>query len=241
MNTLFWGALCLLLCAPGLKTAPRVVVLAALLYGLNDLLVMLPAWWWDKLSFGLQFNWLGKALAILLVGLIIYGWRWVSPQAAGLQPPQPGSGQAVGLVMLGVALAQLATGYTIRHQLPHPGLEALLYQATMPGLAEELFYRGVLLDLLNQVFPRTIPFLGTRTSWGGVAGVILFILGHCLYFTQPDTLLPITHFTLGKVADKLLFGGLFLWVRERSSSVWMAVATHNLASSCLVLGHLLPL
>ena len=79
MNALFWGALCLLLCTPGLKAAPRVVLLAALLYGLNDLLVMLPTWWWNKLGFGLQFNWLGKLLAILLAGLVIYGLRWVSP------------------------------------------------------------------------------------------------------------------------------------------------------------------
>lgn len=240
MNALFWGALCLLLCAPGLKTRPRVVLLAASLCGVYELLLRLPFWWWDKLGFGLQFNWLGKVLDILLVGLVIYGLRWVSPPAAGLRPPGPGSGRAVGLVLVGIALMQLATGYTIRHQLPRPGIETLLYQATMPGLAEELFSRGVLLGLLSQVFPRTIPFLGTRTSWGGVVGVVLFILAHGLSFTQPFALLPITHFSLGLVADKLLFGGLFLWVRERNGSVWAAVAAHNLANTGLTLGHLLP-
>lgn len=143
-------------------------------------------------------------------------------------------------MLLGIVLLQLTIGYANRHHLPRPGIEALLYQATMPGLAEELFDRGVLLGLLSQVFPRTIPFLGTRTSWGGVVGIILFILAHCLSFTQPQMLLPVTHFSWDEVTNKLLFGGLFLWVRERSGSVWMAVAAHNLANTCLVLGHLLP-
>ena len=145
----------------------------------------------------------------------------------------------MGLVVLGMGMAQLASGYAIRHQFPRPGGEALLYQSLMPGLAEELFFRGVLLGLLNRVFPRTIPFLGTRTSWGGVVGVVLFVLGHCLSFTHPLMLIPTAHFSLGRVADKFLFGTLFLWVRERSGSCWAAIATHNLANVCLVLGQML--
>jgi len=73
MIALFWGVLCLLLFAPGLKVAPRIVLLAALLYGLNELAVVNPIWWSNQ--FGLQYNWLGKLLAILLVLLVIYQLR----------------------------------------------------------------------------------------------------------------------------------------------------------------------
>ena len=110
----------------------------------------------------------------------------------------------------------------------------------MPGLAEELFERGVLLGLLNHVFPRNIPFFGTRTSWSGLAGIVLFVLGHGFYFAYPNTFWPAAHFPPGLIADKLLFGTLFLWVRERSGSCWAAVATHNLTNFSLVLGQLLP-
>lgn len=229
MIALFYAALCLLLFAPGLKTAPRIVVLAALLYGLSDLLVMLPVWY--KLNFGLQFNWSGKLLAVLLCLLVVYGLRWVSPSESGLRRLKPGSWRSMGLVALVVAGLQLTGGYLAK--APQPSSEGLLFQLTMPGLAEELFERGVLLGLLTKVFPRTIPFFGTHTSWGGLAGIILFILGHGFQFAHPLTLLPAVDLPVGRIADKLLFGALFLWVRELSGSVWAAVGVHNLSNpSC---------
>jgi len=234
----FWTLLSLLLFAPGLKTAPRLVLLAAVLYGLNDLLVVSPMWWTRQ--FGLQFNWLGKLLAIIFSLAVVYWLRWVSPSEIGLQRPRPDSWRIVALVALAAAALQLASGYVARHHVRPPSGEALLYQVTMPGLAEELFERGVLLGLLSRVFPRTIPFFGTRTSWGGLTGIFLFILGHGFAFAHPSTLLPTAHFPLGRIADKLLFGTLYLWVRERSGSCWAAVATHNLTNFSLYLGQLLP-
>jgi membrane protease YdiL (CAAX protease family) len=238
MLFVFWTLLSLLLFAPGLKTAPRLVLLAAVLYGLGKLAVVSPAWWTKQ--FGLHGNWLGKLLAIELSLAIIYWVRLVSPQESGLQRPQPDSWRMVGLVALAAVTLQLSSGYLMRHQVSPPSAEALLYQLTMPGLAEELFERGVLLGLLSKVFPRTIPFFGTRTSWGGLVGVCLFILGHGFAFAHPDTFWPTAHFSLGRIADKLLFGTLFLWVRERSGSCWAAVATHNLTNFSLFLGQFLP-
>lgn len=238
MLFLFWVFISLLLFAPGLKKAPRLVLLAAVLYGLNDLVVVSPTWWTKQ--FGLHYNWLGKLLAILLSLGVVYWLRWVSPSESGLRRPRPGSWRVVGLVALAAALLQLLGGYLMRHHGRPPGAEALWYQLTMPGLAEELFGRGVLLGLLARVFPRTIPFFGTRTSWGGLAGVMLFVLGHGFSFAHPGTLLPVADFPLGRVIDKMLFGTLFLWVRERSGSCWAAVATHNLTNFSLFLGQLMP-
>lgn len=234
----FWTLVSLLLFAPGLRTALRLVLLAAALYGLTDLAVMAPIWWTTQA--GLQYNWLGKLLAILLSLGIVYGWRWVSPRETGLHRPQADSWRVVGLVTLAAAALQVFGGYLTRHQVRLPSGETLLYQLTMPGLAEELFERGVLLGLLSRVFPRTVPFFGTHTSWGGLAGIGLFVLGHGFSFAHPTTFWPATHFSPGLIADKLLFGTLFLWVRERSGSCWAAVATHNLTNVSLALGQLLP-
>ena len=234
----FWTLASLLLFAPGLKQAPRLMLLAAALYGLTDLVVMSPIWWVTQ--GGLQYNWLGKFLAILLSLGLVYGLRWVSSLESGLQWPRPDSWRVVGLVALFAAALQIIGGYLTRHQVRPPSSEALLYQLTMPGLAEELFERGVLLGLLSRVFPRNIPFFGTRTSWGGLAGIVLFVLGHGFSFAHPATFWPAAHFPPGLIADKLLFGTLFLWVRERSGSCWAAVATHNLTNFSLVLGQLLP-
>jgi membrane protease YdiL (CAAX protease family) len=172
--------------------------------------------------------------------LIIYGWRVVSPQEVGLVKPLRGSWRVVVPVVLVLALAQFTGGFFNRHQHAPPSWEAHLYELTMPGIAEELFFRGVFLGLLSRVFPRTIPFLGTRTSWGGLAGLILFVLGHCLSFTGPFLLLPHAHFSLDKVIGVGIFGALYLWVRERSGSCWVAMVAHNLTNVGLYVGLSLP-
>ena len=239
MLVLFWGVLCLVLCAPKLKVAPRLIGLVALLYGLNELAVMLPTWW-HPLNFGLQKNWTGKLFSILLGLLVIYGWRLVSPQEVGLVKPLRDSWRIVVPVVLVLAIGQFANGFLNRHHHTPPSWEVHLYELTMPGIAEELFLRGIFLGLLSRVFPRTIPFFGTRTSWGGLAGLVLFVLGHVLSFTGPLMLLPQTHFSLDKMIGVGIFGTLFLWVRERSGSCWAAMAAHNLANVCLFVGLSVP-
>jgi membrane protease YdiL (CAAX protease family) len=239
MLVLFWGLLCLVLCASKLKAAPRLIGLVALLYGLNDLAVMLPIWW-QPLGLGLQMNWMGKLLSILFGLLVIYGWRLVSPQEVGLVKPISGSWRLVMPVVLVLALAQFTGGFFNRHHHAPPSWEAHLYELIMPGIAEELFSRGIFLGLLSRVFPRTIPFFGTRTSWGGLAGIVLFVLAHCLSFTGPLLLLPHTHFSLDKMIGVGVFGILYLWVRERSGSCWAAMAAHNLTNVGLYVGLSLP-
>ncbi|RZJ95349.1 MAG: CPBP family intramembrane metalloprotease [Hymenobacter sp.] len=240
MLVFFWGLLCLVLCATKLKAAPRLLAVVALLVGVNELAVMLPTWYWHTVGFGLQKNWTGKLLSILLCLLVIHGWQLVSPPEVGLVKPRSGSWRLVVPVVLVLSLAQFTGGFFNRHLHAAPSWEAHVYELLLPGIAEELFFRGVFLGLLNRVFARTLPFFGTHTSWGGLAGLILFVLGHCLSFTGPLQLVPHSHFTLDKVLSVGLFGILFLWVRERSGSCWAAMVAHNLTNVGLYIGLSLP-
>ncbi|RZK22583.1 MAG: CPBP family intramembrane metalloprotease [Hymenobacter sp.] len=106
----------------------------------------------------------------------------------------------------------------------------------MLGVAEELFSCGLLLGALGRAFPRTLPLLGARTSWGGVVSVLLFVLGHVFTFAGPLALRPSVHFSPEMVLGHTLFSTLFLWVRERSGSVWAAMGAHNVGNFCLYLG-----
>ena len=164
MLILFEAAICLLLCAPGLRAAPRALGLAALLCGLDTLLVVIPSWRWTYFNPGLDFNWAGKVFSLVLSALVIYGLRWVSPAEVGFRRPVPGSWRVAGAVVLAFGLFQFINGYLARHHHSRPTLEGLLYELTMPGLAEEIFSRGVLLGLLSRGFRRTLPLLGARTS-----------------------------------------------------------------------------
>lgn len=233
--------LCLLLCAPGWARAPRLLSRAALAYGLSEVVLLAPIWARSPaLLFGLQFNWTGKVLSTLLALFVAYGLRWVSPADVGLGRPQPGSWRVAGAVVAALAAWQFLDAFGARHHHPAPTAEEWWFQLLVPGIAEELLFRGVLLGMLGRVFPRNIPFFGTRTSWGGVVGVLLFVLAHGVAFRGgPLQAWPQVHFTLGNVGDKILMGSLFLWVRERTASCYAAMATHNLMNTCLVAGHAL--
>lgn len=144
-----------------------------------------------------------------------------------------------------VALALFADAYFSRHAFAPLWWREQLFYALVPGLEEELFYRGVLLGLLGRVFQRTLPLPGTRTSWGGLVGVVLFTLGHGIK-VFPIYLLGIDwqalthawwqsllHFPLPDAAYYGLMEPLFCGC----VSVWAAVASHCLMNTVLTIGH----
>jgi membrane protease YdiL (CAAX protease family) len=261
---LFWALLCLGLCAGRLASAPRLVGRAALACALHQVVLVLPSWslWASWLGLALSpaavnpvyhpVAWGGKAMGLLLTGLLLYGLKWVTPAETGLRQLQQGSGRVVAPLVFVVAAALFVDAYLSRHAFTQLWWRQQLYVATMPGLEEELFYRGALLGLLGRVFPRTVPLPGARTTWGGLAGVILFTLGHHIKFMAGfqwlnDAARLLLHgygwvlikyfFFSSDILFQLGLGTLFLWVRERTGSVWAAVAAHCLMNSVLALGH----
>jgi hypothetical protein len=263
---LLWGLLCLGLCARRLFRAPRPLGWAALACGVHASLLLLPPWPVFAVLLGLHppgswfgppqdpVNWLSKCAALAASLVWVYGGQHPTPDAAGLRAPAPGAVQLVGPVVLAVAIWVTVSAHSERH-LPPPGAWShYLFYGLMPGLEEEVFYRGVLRGLLAPVFARTVPLFGARTSWGGVVGVLLFVLAH--HLVVPERLFGLgvgadferyvrawlspAHFPAGAVLYELGMGTLFLWVRERTSSCWAAVAAHCLMNGCLALGRALP-
>ncbi|MVN76571.1 CPBP family intramembrane metalloprotease [Hymenobacter sp. HMF4947] len=261
---LLWGLLCLVLGAPRLVVAPRLLGLAAAACALHALVLVLPSFTYWALATGFTLpaswtnplyhpvTWTNKVAGLLLSAGLVYGLRWVKPAEAGLKRPQ--ALRAVAPVVVASVALVFADAYFSRHAFTHLWWNERVFFALVPGLEEELFYRGVLLGLLSRVFPRTISLPGTRTSWGGVVGILLFVLGHGLKFPgniwlpladgSGVQLLPywwagLLRFSLTDVVFQLVMGTLFLWVRERTGSVWAAAATHCLINSTLLVGHLL--
>src|SRR5690606_41212166 len=58
--------------------------------------------------------------------------------------------------------------------------DTLAFQLTMPGLDEELFYRGVLLLMLNEAFGRPLRVLGAPMGWGALLTCLAFGLVQAL-------------------------------------------------------------
>jgi membrane protease YdiL (CAAX protease family) len=103
-----------------------------------------------------------------------------------------------------------------------PGLEFLLYQATFPGIAEELAYRGVIQSQLNGIFGRPWKMFNARLGWGFIITGVVFWAMHA--FRVEGMSLSFYWQTL---TMQMMAGLVFGWLRERSSSIAPGILAHN--------------
>ena len=63
--------------------------------------------------------------------------------------------------------------------------EYFVYLLTMPGIAEELSYRGVIQPGLNAVFGRPWKILGAQVGWGWIIAGVIFWATHAFRVDPP--------------------------------------------------------
>jgi membrane protease YdiL (CAAX protease family) len=101
---------------------------------------------------------------------------------------------------------------------------------TMPGLAEELVFRGVFQSLLNRVFGKPWRLADAEFGWGLIISNILFAGANGLVAVDSQLhahiVLPaaIAPFTMGLVSG---------WIRERTDTVWPSAFGHNLSNTVI--------
>ena len=180
--------------------------------------LMLRNYWhlnWD-------WNWLGKGLEIVFA----LGFIGLHPQLNYVSVGLTKRVRSLGPVMIGGLLVvgfQAAVSLFLGEDTGF-SKEELAYQATMPGLAEEIGFRGVLLTLFNRSFGQPFTLLGAHVGWGLVVQAVLFTFPHCL---SPD--LHLTLWGLTTFPAALAFG----WMTERSGSLLPAIVTHNVGNALL--------
>ena len=130
------------------------------------------------------------------------------------------------VVALLVAMAVPAVFFMLgaRKNLDAQGWAFLLI---MPGLAEELVFRGVYQSLLNRVFGKPWRLANAEVGWGIIIAAILFAGSNGLVAVDAQLhariVLPAA---IAPVMLSLVSG----WVRERTDSVWPCVFGHNLSN-----------
>jgi membrane protease YdiL (CAAX protease family) len=114
--------------------------------------------------------------------------------------------------------------------------EGWLYLLVMPGLAEEILFRGLFQPLLNRALGQPWRVGGADLGWGLVITAVLFAGSNGLVSVDPQLhariVLPaaIAPFMLGLVSG---------WVRDRTASVWPSVLGHNLSNIVIPVATLL--
>ena len=201
-------------------------LLCALYLGLDDLVTGLPSvsGAFDVLGGG--WNWSGKLYSLLLSIAVLLALG-IRPAAAGLTWRQRNVGTS--LVALGLFGAW---GFTLGWVF-QPGaadVETYLFQATMPGLSEELVYRGIAPAILLGLLRGRDDEPGM--PWGViVVTALVFGVWHGLgywgggfSFDWQSALFPF----IGSLA-----GG---WLRFHSGSLLFPVLAHGVANVAYYLG-----
>lgn len=211
---------------PGRMSLPWLLA-AALLVLLNDLMLTNGYGLFPSLPLGGDWNWQGKILALaaslVVIALPGFGRRETGltvVQAPGsLKPALPVVGLYVGLFLI---LALI---------FPNEGLsvEALAFQLTMPGLEEELFYRGVLLVALGRAFAGRVRFLGVDWGLGAILSCVLFGLAHAFGFSDGE--FSFDPLTMGLTAVPSLIA---VWLALKTRSLVLPVLLHNFGNAVMM-------
>ena len=201
----------------------RWLVIAAVMVAINDALLtrcygLLP----DLI--GGAWNWQGKLMAlaasIAMAALPAYGFRQagltLSHAAGSLKAAAP------------VAVAYCAFFFVIAlfFAADQPSAEDVAFQLTMPGLEEELFYRGILLFALDKAFRGRKRLLGVDWGWGAVLSCLLFGMTHAFGYSDG-------HFSFDPAIMALTAIPSFIavWLRRRTGSLLLPVALHNFGNA----------
>jgi membrane protease YdiL (CAAX protease family) len=197
------------------RLGPAALFLALLL--LDDLLTALP------IPLGLNpgsahWNWVGKLLGIGWA-LIAISAGIVSRERVGLTWRQRGGSvwpaTIVTLVLVGVIGLLVQEGQ-------RPYAETLFYQATMPGIAEELAYRGIFVALLEQAFGANDERWSESEVWVGLVTSVAFGLTHGLAWRDGHVTFDVAAFAFPALGGVALF-----WLRRRTGSLLFPIIAHN--------------
>jgi uncharacterized protein len=180
------------------------------------------------------FNWLpspwqGMALEAIFALIVILGTR--SARASGLSSKISRSAWqdvifATLLLLMFVIIRSVLLQITgISKSNNNFGLEFLLFQLTVPGITEELVYRGVIQSRLNDIFSKTWRLWNANIGWGLVITAILFWAIHAFQISDWDMSFRWQTLTL-----PLVVGVGLGWMRERSKSLLPSIIAHNLVN-----------
>lgn len=172
-----------------------------------------------------DWNWQGKLMALGLSLAVaafgIFGWR-----RSGLTlQQQPGSLGPAAFAFAAYALFFLAIA--LAFDSGDASAETVAFQLTMPGIEEEIFYRGILLLALNEAFRGRIRLLGIEWGWGALLSSLVFGLAHAFsYSAEEGFALDPIYLSLTAIPSLLA-----VWLRERTGSLLLPIGAHNLGNA----------
>lgn len=164
------------------NTQPKYLLLFAV-YFLVDSYTRILGYEFIEVDF-LTLNWSGTILSTLLaLGFVLYHAKDIRKEM-GFTTQVKKETLRLGIVIF---LAFLLFDFIFKLLIfPKGGqfnLEQLAFQATMPGISEEVVFRGILLWILNKAFVPTKKIKNTFFGWGFIIITFLFAMMHGVVLT----------------------------------------------------------
>ena len=170
-----------------------------------------------------HFNVSGKLLDIIWVLLLVYILKVFSAHAIGLKWPankmQLFTGALIGTSM--AILFFVVEKLWFVNLLPSAPISfgLLLFEFTMPGLGEELVYRGVFLAILNHYLGYQWKFFNTRFGLGLILVSLMFVMAHEIVWTG----------NIPAIIELVVMALIYGYLREKTNSIWPSVLCHSCA------------
>jgi len=171
---------------------------------------------------GVEWNWTGKLMAIAAM-LVIAFLPAFSRRKVGITVKQNAGSWTAWAVLAVMTITIFYFAYTGGDG--RSNWETIAFQWTMPGLDEELFYRGLLLLALNEAFSGRLNILGAPIGFGGLLTCILFGAIHSLAWKSGGVAFDLATFATTGIPSIML-----LWMRERTGSLLAPIIAHNVAN-----------
>ncbi|SIN59878.1 hypothetical protein SAMN02745824_0416 [Parasphingorhabdus marina DSM 22363] len=174
-----------------------------------------------------RYNWSGKILAISTSIILLVALIRTSPKLTFADAGVTWK-QNAGSIGPALVVTALMIGFIIGLQLlvndgTNLNAETLIYQATIPGLDEELMFRGLLLLTLSlAVTGQTWTIKGATVHWGAIVATLFFAWGHSVFIVDGAVQADVVAMVITG-----LLGAALMWIRLRTGSIVMPIIAHN--------------
>jgi hypothetical protein len=219
----------LILCLPALRDshARRWIPVIILMSVLDSTVTLVPHYVPALQIHGAHWNWSGKALDIgvmlVIAALFIVTRRFTAGDFGLTLRQAPGTWRAILFMMIPYLIVMAALTARWFGETTPQSAETIWFEATMPGLAEELLWRGILLALLDRMFTARLRLAGAQIGYGAIALTLAFALVHGMQFDKTLTI----HTDWLNAVMAGVTGFALVWLRLRTKSLVLPVVLHN--------------
>lgn len=198
------------------------ISLFLLIYVFYQIVLILPRFLPDLNFIDSRWNWEGKLLGIFfgIVCYFIFRKYFAENDFFTFRQNRENFKKVLIVSAFAVLIVTIIAYFTGSSEF---NAETLAFQLTMPGIDEEIMFRGILLGLLMTVLAEKISFLKNPAV---ILTAILFGLMHALTLDKDFSI----NFELIYFLHTGIGGFIFGWLTWKTRSIFLAVIVHGFAN-----------